>query len=66
MRKNLYRYENITRLGLLIFLCVFTIYMLPITFVALIMVATSNVSLILKEGRNWKSMNKKYTKSPEW
>ena len=90
MKKSLYRYENITRLGLVIFLSVFIIwdtvtfindlkagyppsvlimvmdikssvalfmmYMFPVSFIVSILVAASNVSLILKEGRNWRNM----------
>ena len=35
---------------------VFTMYMFPVAFVVSILVSASNVSLILKEGRNWRNM----------
>lgn len=90
MKQSIYRYENITRLGLVMFLCVFfvwdtmtlindlkmgfspsftimimdiktsvavfTIYLFPVAFVVSVLVAASNISLILKEGRNWRNM----------
>ena len=90
MRKSLYRYENITRLGMIIFISVFIVwdtvtfindlkmgyppsffimvmdiktsvaivmlYMFPVAFIVSLLVAASNVSLILKEGRNWRNM----------